>query len=246
MDVHITRIGDTSIKFDCPSAVSVKRAETVLQKEPGTIAWLDSFSPGDIFWDIGSNIGVYALYAAMLRNCRVLAFEPAAANYFGLNNNILLNGADELIQAFCVALDRNCRLDAMRMRDNVVGSALHVFGESRDFRGKVFVPAWLQGALSVSIDALVEQFDAPVPNHIKIDVDGLEVAVVEGGARTFANPDLRSVLVEVDMNDHAEVDKISSVLTAGGLERDDHVPGNAIRLVKGARIFNLVHRRPQR
>src|SRR4051794_22284746 len=92
-------VGDKAIKFDCPSEIALGRAKWLLQKEPGTIAWLDGFAPGSFLWDIGANIGVYALYAAIVRDCRVLAFEPAAANYFGLNSNIVLNRVDEQVQA---------------------------------------------------------------------------------------------------------------------------------------------------
>jgi FkbM family methyltransferase len=237
-------VGDKAIKFDCPNETVLGRARWLLQKEPGTIAWLDGMAPGAVLWDIGANIGVYALYAAIVRGCRVLAFEPGAANYFGLNSNIVLNGIDGQVQAFCLAIDRTNRLDSMQMRDHVVGSALHTFGEARDYKGEHFTPAWRQGALALSIDALVAEFGAPFPNHVKIDVDGLETAVVQGGARTFADPRLLSVLVEVDLNDAREVGLIADVLEQGGLVRDDDVPGNHVRAVEGTRIYNLVYRRP--
>jgi FkbM family methyltransferase len=239
-------IGEKAIRFDCPTEIALGRAKWLLQKEPGTISWLDGFAPGSVFWDVGANIGVYSLYAAIVRDCRVLAFEPTAANYFGLNTNIVLNGVDARVQAFCLALDRTDRLDAMQMRDQVIGTALHTFGEAKDYKGDAFTPAWRQGALALSIDTLVEQFAATFPNHIKIDVDGLETAVVQGGARTLLDPRLQSVLVEVDLNDAAEVGAIASVLEDSGLVRDEHVAGNHVRPVEGTRIYNLVYRRPDR
>ena len=36
------------------------------------------------------------------------------------------------------------------------------------------------------------------PNIIKIDVDGTEKAILKGGQKTFSNPDLRTVYIEVD------------------------------------------------
>jgi FkbM family methyltransferase len=215
----------------------------LLQKEPGTIAWIDGFERGSVLWDIGANIGVYALYAGVAKECRVLAFEPGSANYYGLNNNIQLNRVDKRVQAYCVAIDRTCRVDAMQMRDNDLGTALHTFGEARDFKGDAFTPSWTQGSLSLSIDALTWQFGAAFPNHVKIDVDGLEVAVVEGGARTFADSRFNSILVELDLNDEREVSAIVDVLEGAGLVRDDSVPGNHVRDLEGTRIFNLVYRR---
>jgi hypothetical protein len=39
------------------------RAMTMLTRQPATIAWIDGFRPDGVFWDVGANIGVYALYA---------------------------------------------------------------------------------------------------------------------------------------------------------------------------------------
>ena len=241
--VHSVVFGHRSLMFHCPNDVSLARARSLLTKEPGTIAWINTFAPRCVFWDIGANVGVYSLYAAVARDCTVLAFEPAAPNYYGLNRNIVLNKLDWRVRAYCVALDRTCRLDLMQMRDETIGTALHTFGAPVDYKGDKFRPAWQQGAVAVSIDMLVSRFEAPFPTHIKIDVDGLEVAVIEGGRHTFADPRFQSVLVEVNLADEHEVRTISRVLEAANLRRDDTLPGNRERSLEGARIFNLVFRR---
>ena len=48
-------------------------------KEPETLEWIDNFSKKEkvIFWDIGSNIGLYSVYAAAtIENIEVISFEP--------------------------------------------------------------------------------------------------------------------------------------------------------------------------
>jgi hypothetical protein len=47
------------------------------------------------------------------------------------------------------------------------------------------------------LDDLVDRFALPLPNHIKLDVDGGELAVLDGASRTLASPTLRSLLIEV-------------------------------------------------
>ena len=215
------------------------RAETLMSKEPGTIAWIDGFSKGSLFWDIGANIGAYTLYAAVIRACRVYAFEPGSANYYGLNNNILRNRLSETVTALPVAFDSRCRVDKLRMRNNEIGGALHVFGQDTDFSGERFEATWQQGAIGFSIDRFRQLFGLAVPAHIKIDVDGLETAIVEGGAETFADFTLKSVLIEVDLNDVAEVRTISELLLKAGLDRDNASPGNIVREFRG--LPNLQH-----
>lgn len=50
--------------FSCPNDVTRWKAETYFTKEPETIEWIDTFNEGDIFFDIGANIGLYSIYAA--------------------------------------------------------------------------------------------------------------------------------------------------------------------------------------
>jgi hypothetical protein len=52
--------------------------------------------------------------------------------------------------------------------------------------------------VSWSIDDMVETGAIPPPKFIKIDVDGHEGKVIDGAWRTFARPDLESVLIEID------------------------------------------------
>ena len=71
---------------------SCKRAEVLLHKEPDSLKWIDRMEPGTVFWDIGANVGTLSLYAAARGDLDVLAFEPAAVNYYNLAANCELNG----------------------------------------------------------------------------------------------------------------------------------------------------------
>ncbi len=51
--------------------------------------------------------------------------------------------------------------------------------------------------LTFRLDDLIKLAGLPEPNHIKIDVDGAEIAVLEGAAETLEAPGLESVMIEV-------------------------------------------------
>jgi FkbM family methyltransferase len=239
--IHVFEYNGRSIKFECPSEIARQRAKGVLLKEPGTIAWIESFEANSSFWDIGANIGMFSLYAAVFRNARVTSFEPAAPTYATLVRNIAANGLDRTSRALCVAIDDRCHVSDMRMRDDVPGSALHMFGTDTDYTGAIVEPAYHQGALGASIDALVSIFGLSPPDHIKVDVDGLERAVVAGGTATFRH--CKSILIELDLNDQAEVDEITATMRTCGLLRDDSIPGNKPRAHPSALVYNMVFRR---
>jgi hypothetical protein len=75
------------------------------------------------------------------------------------------------------------------------GSADHQLGGDVSRTAEQFV--YTQQLLAFSIDYLINEFKFPVPNHIKLDVDGAEVYVLCGAEETLKNNALKSILVEV-------------------------------------------------
>src|ERR1700740_295171 len=63
--ITVTKIPNNQIRFYTPSLLLMSGASSVLPKEVDTIQWIDSFENGTVFWDIGANVGVYSLYAAI-------------------------------------------------------------------------------------------------------------------------------------------------------------------------------------
>ena len=51
-----------------------------------------------------------------------------------------------------------------------------------------------------TIDELVENFDFPVPNYIKIDVDGLENKIIKGSKNILKEESLLSLQVKTNQN----------------------------------------------
>jgi FkbM family methyltransferase len=214
------------LKMYCPGRLPVWRAESFLSKEPETIEWVDSFEGNSVFWDIGANVGVFSLYSALRHQVKVLAFEPAAANYYVLNSNIRLNQLDNKISAFCLAFNKNTCLDSLFLSSVEFGSALHTFSKSNDLNEKPTVPKQKQGMIGFSIDDFIERFNPFFPNYIKIDVDGIEGEIVDGALATLADDRMKSILIELDTKNSIESDRIIQVIEQAGLtlERRQHAP----------------------
>jgi FkbM family methyltransferase len=207
-------------------------------KERDTLAWVDSFfRPGDVFYDVGANIGQYSLYAALRlkKRIEVLAFEPEALNHAQLNKNIVLNGLVGTVRAYALAVSDRTRLGHFYVKFFSPGAAWHAWGHPLGQGEQPFEPVNEQGTMAVSIDDLVDTFSLPCPNHIKVDVDGLEDRVVDGAIRTLSKPHLRSCLIEVFMYKDVAA-KIQEVFSSQGFKlhnaRDvDFSPGNVQNLI---------------
>jgi hypothetical protein len=79
------------LKFTVPNRLCRWRADTFSSKEPETLEWIDEIPSGAILWDIGANVGIYSVYAAKARGCKVIAFEPSVFNLELLARNIFIN-----------------------------------------------------------------------------------------------------------------------------------------------------------
>jgi FkbM family methyltransferase len=174
------------------------------RKEPWTADWIEGFvKEGDVFYDIGANVGAYALIAAAVTKgkARIFAFEPSFATFSALNRNVILNGYEEAVTCLPFALWSDTKLDVFNYRDIQSGAALHSVGKMPFGKGGESEPASRMKIAVFRLDDVIKQCGLPPPSHIKIDVDGGERHVLEGAAETLANPSLRSVMIEVSQTD---------------------------------------------
>lgn len=158
-------------------------------KECETLAWIKSFDDGDVFFDVGANIGIYSLYCAYLYpKCQILAFEPHKPNFFRLLDNIRINGFNNIAPfLYCIG-DKTGHVD-FSSNSNETGSS---GGQMKDPSEIGEIPCWSLD------DFIIHGFYSPNPTHIKIDIDGQELKVVNGMTETLKSPQLKSVLVEID------------------------------------------------
>lgn len=198
---------DRTMRYATTGSSSTKRVRSLFTKEPITLAWIDSFRENEVLFDIGANVGMYTVYAAVMRNARVYSFEPEALNYAELNKNIYLNDLHHSCLAYGLALSDVDKTDRLLLSDFGLGISYHDFEENSWTEDKQFAEDWHvskdhrrpQGCIGRRVDTLIAD-GLPVPNHIKIDVDGLEHRVIAGMLETLRQPELRTVLIEINFD----------------------------------------------
>jgi FkbM family methyltransferase len=174
-------------------------------KEPFTIDWIHRHvGAGDVLYDIGANIGVYSLVAAKKPGgpARVFSFEASYASIAALCTNIAVNDVTAHVTPLPVALSDRTAMNVFNLRDLEPGAARHTLGDDEPLDGPA---VFQQPVMMFRLDDVVDRFGLPLPNHIKLDVDGGELAVLDGASRTLASPTLRSLLVEVSSSLSAAV-----------------------------------------
>ena len=194
-------------RFYTPNDMTRWRARSLYDKEPITIEWLRAMPKGSVLADVGANVGMYTVFAALAREARVFAFEPESENYALLNRNIGLNGLDTKVVAFCAALAERATLDRLYLSSVMPGGSCHSFGREVGFDLQARTAAFTQGSIAFRFDDLVEAGHIAEPDFVKIDVDGFEHSVVRGMERTLRRGKVRSMIVELNpaLGEHLEM-----------------------------------------
>lgn len=126
--------------------------------------WQTALRPGDVFVDVGANIGMYTLWAAS-QGARVRAFEPSSDSWASLIENVALN-------PWAVDLHKQ----ALGARAE---SALITRGA--DTMNRLTAPDARAGGEEVVDMTTVDVALADVPiRGLKIDVEGYEFEVIQG------------------------------------------------------------------
>jgi FkbM family methyltransferase len=195
--VYDARVRNRHIKVKVESLLELWRCKTYETKEPETLDWIDSFSPGAVMFDVGANIGLYSLYAAA-SGATVCSFEPEAQNFASLTFNLLHNRFANA-SCYCIALADKEQIGNLFITGLSPGDSQHNLNAENPFYRRSYVGK--QGSFSTSLDRLCFDLGLSVPNHVKIDVDGIEPEILLGARKVLRHPSFRSLLVEVNAVD---------------------------------------------
>jgi FkbM family methyltransferase len=181
------------ITFLTPNQHCAWRVNTLLTKEPDTIDWINSMKPGEVLFDVGACMGGYSLYAAS-KGIEVHAFEPESQNFALLCSNIAINKYNDKVTAWPIAISNENSLKKFYLQSLLTGGSCSSYGEQVDYHLNKKEYAFSQGSIAITLDDF--SIAHGNPDHIKIDVDGLEHDVIVGSIDTLQK--VKSVLVELN------------------------------------------------
>jgi len=196
------------LSFSIKNNITHERATTLFTKEPLTISWIRNFDNKSIFFDIGANIGVYSLYAALIKDIKVISFEPESKNFQTLIENILINKLSSKISAYPIGISDKTEFSNLYISQFTFGGSHHSIGEyptnlqtSEPIKTDV-----KQGIFTTSLNDFLVKWDMEIPNYIKVDVDGIEHKIFDQADKILGNKNLKSILVEI--NEKRKEDKL--------------------------------------
>jgi FkbM family methyltransferase len=139
---------------------------------------LDLVGPGTTLLDLGAHLGTVSMCAARC-GARVVAVEAAPRNVACLVESVRANALDVVVVPAAVATHRG--------RVHFLDSG--PFGRIVDDGEGVEVEA-------LTVSDILERAGADRPDVVKVDVEGHELAVVEGMRELLTRPDAPAVVIE--------------------------------------------------
>ena len=207
---------DKEIKFFVPNHLLNWRVDTFFTKEPETLEWIDNFEKKEnlIFWDIGANIGLYSIYNS-LKNPKstTIAFEPSSSNLRILTRNISINNLEKNIKVISIPLTNKKNIfQEMKEGQFIEGGAMNSFGEKFDFEGKEFQTTMKYNLLGTTMNYFIDNSILEIPDYIKIDVDGIEHLILDGGDRFLNNQKVKSLSIEINENFKEQYEQVLDLM----------------------------------
>ncbi len=144
------------------------------------------------FLDIGANIGLTAIPAAMRHGIQCFAFEPDPVNFQLLKRNVERNKVADRITIFNVALhDTQGVLDFELSEDNWGDHRLRIPGQAASVTPSFNETARrVVNVQAVPLDMVIDARELMRPIFLKIDTQGAEVTVLSGARETLKLVDL--------------------------------------------------------
>jgi FkbM family methyltransferase len=174
--------------FELTNPVEAYRVEKYGGEEEFTRLILEEVSATDVLYDIGACVGLVTVHAAV-KGAHVAAFEPDPGFRCRLETNLRLNHLNSRqVQVLDWAVS-DSRGNVLLYTDGIAGKSPSLRGTSQ--RGQIPVR-------TASIDDAIEQHELPVPDILKIDIEGAEILALRGMRQLLTSAGApRAIFIEI-------------------------------------------------
>jgi len=135
----------------------------------------------DIFFDIGANLGHYSLILSGSKNCLSYSFEPVPETFSQLKKQVLHNKLDDKISIFNLGFSNQTGFLYFSTDKGVMN---HIVSDQEE------------KSIQIPVTTLDDWCKTVQPTIMKVDVEGFEKFVIEGGIQTINNTNLKVILIE--------------------------------------------------
>lgn len=166
----------------------------------------------DTFYDIGANLGIYTLISSSIKKCISYTFEPIPNTYNRLIEQIKINKIQKKVFL------NNCGVG--KKSENLK------FTYFFDSGNKVSIDS-SDDVITRPVISLDDSFNPKSNTVVKIDVEGYEKFVLEGGSKFFSNNNVKVLIIELnDLSDDYgySINEIHQIILSHGFMQVKYDP----------------------
>jgi FkbM family methyltransferase len=190
----ISRLSNSNHVFDWVNntKISLKRGQTGLTGNLYTgfmefddmVFLLHFLKESDHFVDIGANVGAYTLLASGVIGVKTDAYEPINSTLEIFREQLTVNKLEKLVNIYQIGIGKSKEETKFTNNSNTTN---HVVFSDLDSNYEL-----------IKIESLDDRYNLDVNTVVKIDVEGYESLVIEGGERFFSSDKLLAVIIELN------------------------------------------------
>lgn len=157
-------------------------------ERPAVAELLKNIKPGDVVYDVGAFIGFHSVFFAKAVGSggKVIAFEPAVSGQKAFGKNMEINNLSN-VTIINTALGDKVDKAVLKGNDSSMYSLSEQFKDSVVAQNTTIMPG----------DLIIQEKKLPLPNIVKIDVEGYEDKVIQGLAKALGQTSCRLVFCEI-------------------------------------------------
>jgi len=138
----------------------------------------------DKFYDIGANVGAYTILASGVIGARSVSFEPLPSTYDRLIDQVKMNRIEHLVESNNSGVGN--KADTLEFTNNL------------NCMNKVNTDPNNRDVTKVDVITLDDCYKPTDNSFVKIDVEGFEKFVLEGGVNFFSNKNVSALVIELN------------------------------------------------
>ena len=142
--------------------------------------------PGDVFFDVGSNVGSFTLLASGVCQVKSFTIVPVSSTFVLLNKNIELNSLQDKVTTINAAAGAAAGMITFTASEDTTNHA--ILNADANTSSSIEVPL-------ITIDSISNQNQ---PALMKIDVEGFETEVLKGMTNTLDQTVLKAIIIELN------------------------------------------------
>lgn len=145
---------------------------------------LHALRPDEIFVDVGANIGAFTILASKVVKAKSISFEPLPDTVDRLKDQIQINRINNVVS----------------VRNKGVGDKTGAlfFTNNNDTINKVSLAGNVENTTKVEVTTLDEELDNNAKYFFKIDVEGFEYNVIQGGKNILSSQNTIAMIIELN------------------------------------------------